>query len=67
MEKVLLMQQPATYETSQVLSTYVYRVGIMNGNYSFGQAIGLFSSLINLALLLSSNWVSKKLTDYGIF
>ena len=67
MEKVLLMQQPATYETSQVLSTYVYRVGIMNGNYSFGQAIGLFTSLVNLALILSANWLSRKLTDYGIF
>ena len=67
MEKVLLMQQPATYETSQVLETYVYQVGINNGQYSTSIAIGLFSNLINLILLLSSNWVSKKLTDYGIF
>ena len=67
MEKVLLMQQPATYETSQVLETYVYQVGINNGQYSTSIAIGLFSNLINLILLLGSNWVSKKLTDYGIF
>ena len=67
MEKVLLMQQPATYETSQILGTYVYRVGIIGGNYSTSIAIGLFSNLINLILLLSSNWISKKLTDYGIF
>jgi len=67
MEKVLLMQQPATYETSQVLETYVYQVGITNGQYSTSIAIGLFSNLINLILLLGSNWVSKKLTDYGIF
>ena len=67
MEKVLLMQQPATYETSQVLSTYVYQVGITNGNYSFAQAINLFTSLVNLALILSANWLSKKLTDSGIF
>ena len=66
-EKVLLMQQPATYETSQVLSTYVYQVGITNGNYSFAQAINLFTSLVNLALILSANWLSKKLTDSGIF
>lgn len=67
MEKVLLMQQPATYETSQILGTYVYRVGIIGSNYSTSIAIGLFSNLINLILLLSSNWISKKLTDYGIF
>ena len=67
MEKVLLMQQPATYETSQVLETYVYQVGITSGQYSTSIAIGLFSNLVNLILLLSSNWVSKKLTDYGIF
>ena len=67
MEKVLLMQQPATYETSQVLETYVYQVGIISGQYSTSIAIGLFSNLINLILLLGSNWASKKLTDYGIF
>ena len=67
LEKVLLMQQPSTYETSQVLSTYVYMVGIQNGRYGFGQAIGLFTSLVNLALLMSANWASRKLTDYGIF
>ena len=67
MEKVLLMQQPATYETSQVLETYVYQVGINNGQYSTSIAIGLFSNLVNLILLLGSNWASKKLTDYGIF
>ena len=44
-----------------------YRVGIIGGNYSTSIAIGLFSNLINLILLLSSNWISKKLTDYGIF
>ena len=61
------MQQPATYETSQILATYVYRVGIINGNYSFAQAIGLFTSLVNLTLILSANWLSRKLADYGIF
>ena len=67
MEKTLLMQQPATYETSQILETYVYQVGINNGKYSTSIAIGLFSNLVNLILLLGSNWASKKLTDYGIF
>ena len=45
----------------------MYQVGINNGQYSTSIAIGLFSNLVNLILLLGSNWASKKLTDYGIF
>ena len=66
-EKVLLMQQPATYEVSMELNTHVYRVGIGNADYSTSISIGLFTSLVNLVLLLGSNFVSKKLTDNGIF
>lgn len=66
-EKVLLMQQPATYAVSMELNTYVYRVGIGNGDYSTSITVGLFTSLVNLVLLLGANWVSKKVTDNGIF
>ena len=66
-EKVLLMQQPATYETSMELNTYVFRVGIISADYSLSIAIGLMVNIVNLVLLLGANFISKKLTDSGIF
>lgn len=68
LEKVLLLQQPSTYETSQVISTYVYMMGFGDQkDYGLATAVGLYSSLINLVLLIVGNWGSKKLTDSGIF
>lgn len=68
LEKVLLLQQPSTYEVSQVISTYVYMMGFGDQkDYGLATAVGLYSSLINLALLVVANWGSKKLTDSSIF
>ena len=67
MEKILLMQQPATYGKSMELTTYVYRVGIVNSDYGLSIAIGLMVSVVNLILLLIANFLSKKLTDNAIF
>ena len=67
MEKILLMQQPATYGKSMELTTYVYRVGIVNSDYGLSIAIGLMVSVVNLILLLIANTLSKKLTDNAIF
>lgn len=68
LEKTLLLQRPITYETSQVISTYIYFKGLGSApDYGLSTAVGLFSSLVNLTLLLSSNWVCKKMTDQGIF
>lgn len=67
MEKVLLLQQPITYDTSQIISTYVYQQGISSGKYGYSTAIGLYSNVINLVLLFVANYVSKKVSDYGIF
>lgn len=67
MEKVLLLQQPITYDVSQVLSTYVYQIGLGKGDYALSTAAGLYTSLVNLVLLLTFNWVSKKVSDTGIF
>ena len=66
-EKIILMYNEATYETADVISTYVYRVGLLNADFSYGTAIGLFNSLISVVLLLGANYVSKKLTDTSIF
>jgi len=58
-DKAFLLQMPATYSTSDVISTYVYRSGIKQGNFSYGTAIGLFNSLINIVFLLVSNTLAK--------
>ena len=68
LEKSLLLQRAITYETSQVIATYVYFKGLGSApDYGLSTAVGLFSSLTNLILLLSSNWICKKMTDQGIF
>ena len=53
LEKVLLLYSPAIYETSDIIATYVYRQGMVSGNMSYASAIGLFSSIINLVLLVT--------------
>lgn len=60
-EKVLLLYNPLTYDTADVLSTYLYRVGIgEGGNYSFAAAIGLFEALIGVVLVVTANQISKR-------
>lgn len=66
-EKVFLLYNPMTYEKADIISTYVYRMGIGSGNYSYATAVGLFEGLINLVLLTLANVVSKKTTQSGLF
>ncbi|MCL2833548.1 MAG: ABC transporter permease subunit [Treponema sp.] len=66
-EKILLLYNANTYETADVISTYVYRRGLLNGDYSFASAVGLFNSVINFALLISSNKLSNKLTESSLW
>ncbi len=67
-EKVFLMYNPATYETADVLSTYVYRVGIEAGHdFSYAAAIGFFNSLISLVMIVVANTASKRLSGEGIY
>lgn len=66
-EKVILLYNANTYETADIISTFVYRMGLMNMDYSFGAAIGLFNSVINLSLLVTFNWLSKKYTSHGLW
>ena len=67
LEKVLLLYSPTIYETSDIIATYVYRQGMVSGNMSYASAIGLFSSIINLVLLVTANYFSKKFSDTGLF
>ncbi|MBD2869010.1 ABC transporter permease [Paenibacillus arenilitoris] len=59
-EKIILLYNPLTYETADVISSYVYRRGIQEANYSFGAAVGLFNSSINFIILLAVNYLSRK-------
>jgi len=66
-EKVLLMFTPSNSSVSDIIDTLVYRTGLANQNYSYATAIGLFSGIIGLILVSTSNKVSKKLTGDGIY
>ncbi|WP_409345119.1 ABC transporter permease [Paenibacillus sp. MBLB4367] len=66
-EKILLMYSPVTYETGDVISTYVYRKGILEADYSYSAAVGLFNSLINFALLVIANRISRRVTQTSLW
>ena len=68
-EKTFLMQNPLNLATAEVISTYVYKVGLAGGiaNFSYAAAIGLFNSVIGLILLVSANWASQRLTQKSLF
>ena len=66
-EKVLLMYTPNNAEVSDIINTLVYRVGLMNQNYSYATAIGLFSGIIGVLLVSTTNRLSKKITGEGIY
>ncbi len=66
-EKTILLYNPSTYDTADIISSYVYRVGIQEQGWSYSTAIGLFNSLINLLLLLITNKLSKKLAGTSLW
>jgi putative aldouronate transport system permease protein len=59
-EKVLLLYNPLTYPTADVISTYLFRLGLLSNNFSYAAAIGLFEALIGLTLILSANAISRR-------
>ena len=66
-EKIILLYSPATYETADVISSYVYRTGMLNAEYSYSAAVGLFNSVVNIMVLFLFNWVGKKFFEVRIF
>jgi putative aldouronate transport system permease protein len=66
-EKVFLLYNPMTYETADIISTFVFRMGLGSGNYSYATAVGLFEALLNLTLLTLANKVSKKVSGSGLW
>ena len=65
-DKVFLMQNTLNLSASQVISTYVYDVGVKSSQFSFGTAVGLFTNVVNFVFLLTANWVSKRVTGSGL-
>ena len=65
-EKALLMQNTMNAETSEIVSTYVYKQGLQKSDFSYGTAISLFDSVCNMILLLTVNWISKKASEGDI-
>lgn len=66
-EKVLLLYSPSTYSTADIISTYVYRMGIIKQKIGFSTAVGLFNSVISLILVLGVNKLSKMYTETSMF
>ncbi|MFF2482800.1 ABC transporter permease [Paenibacillus sp. NPDC058071] len=66
-EKIILLYNPVTYETADVISSFVYRKGLLEFGWSYSAAVGLFNSVINLALLITANYVSRKVNKTSLW
>ncbi len=67
-QKIILLYSPSVYEKADVISSYVYRIGLQEGTeYSFSTAVGLFQSVVNLVLIIAANKISRKLTDSSLW
>ncbi len=66
-EKIVLLYNQMTYETADVISTYVYRRGLIQFDYSFSTAVGLFNSIVNFILLVLANSVSRKVNETSLW
>ena len=66
-EKVILLQKPITVDVSEVINSYVYKRGLLNMDYSYGTAMGLLQSLIGFILVITANFISKRLTETALW
>ena len=66
-EKIILLYNEFTYETADVISTYVYREGLINSNFSYSTAVGLFNSVVNILFLCIANTISRKVTETSLW
>ena len=66
-DKILLLYTPMTYETGDVIGTFIYRRGLKGGDYSYSEAVGLFETAINFLLLIFANWFSQKTTENSLW
>jgi putative aldouronate transport system permease protein len=66
-EYIILLYQPATFETADVISTYIYRVGLQNNNYDVATAAGLFNAVVAFVLVYTANWLSRKYSSSSLW
>lgn len=66
-DQIFNLYNPLVYQTADIIDTYVYRVGLVERQYSLGTAVGLLRSIVGIVLILSANKLAQKLTDYRIF
>ncbi|MGI6689450.1 MAG: ABC transporter permease [Christensenellales bacterium] len=66
-DRIILLYNPMTYETADVVSTYVYREGLVGMRYSYGTAAGMFNSVINVSLLVMANAISRRISDNSLW
>lgn len=66
-EKIILLYNPSTYETADVISSFVYRMGLQMGDFSYGTAVGLFNSVVNFTLLITANYLARKYSEASLW
>lgn len=66
-EKVILLYNPLTYSTADIISSFVYRMGLQQFNYGYATAVGLFNSIVNLLLLVAANTISRKVSETSLW
>ena len=66
-EQILVMYNPQVYDTGDILDTYVYRIGLIDGDYGRGTAVGVFKSAVGMGLISLSYWLADRLANYRIF
>ncbi len=65
-DMTILLYSPTVYDTSDIISSFIYRYGLVNGNFSYSAAVGLFNSIVNCILVVGANKLSNKLTGTGL-
>jgi len=66
-EKLILLYSPIVYDTADVISTFVYRRGLLDMDWSYSSAVGLFNSVVNFSLLMFANWFSRKVSETSLW
>jgi putative aldouronate transport system permease protein len=66
-DQIFNMYNPLVYKTADILDTYIYRMGVVSGQYSFAAAVGFFKSLVGMILIITGNWMARRFAGYRIF
>ncbi|MCC9273895.1 MAG: sugar ABC transporter permease, partial [Enterococcus aquimarinus] len=67
LDQTLVLQNPVNYQTSEVLNSYVFKMGIQQGDFSYATAVGLLVSVVSLILVVGSHTITKRISDQSVF